>query len=111
MERIEDILYKIHKTSYYFTVGAFTSYGSSALLFGICICLVFVTGAYVESPMLMIMGLFGPFIEAKAIVAVYEEGRRLAKQRKYRENIRREIRQIESHRESQIWFGERYMAG
>ncbi len=61
--------------------------------------------------MLMIMGLFGPFIEAKAIVAVYEEGRRLAKQRKYRENIRREIRQRESHRESQIWFGERYMAG
>ena len=98
MERIEDILYKIHKTSYYFTVGAFTSYGSSALLFGICICLVFVTGAYVESPMLMIMGLFGPFIEAKAIVAVYEEGRRLAKQHRRRER-------------QQIYFRKRYLAG
>ena len=82
MERANDILYKIHKTSYYFTVGAFTSYGAAALLYGICICLVFVTGAYVESPMLMITGLSGPFFEAKAIVEVYEEGRKLVRKRK-----------------------------
>ena len=85
MERTNDILYKIHRTSYYFTVGAFTSYGSAALAFGICMCLIFVTGAYTESLMLMVMGIFGPFIEARAIVEVYEEGRRLVRMRRERE--------------------------
>ena len=84
MEKVDSILYRFHKKSYYFTVGAFTSYGATALLFGISICLIFVTGAYVESPMLMIMGLMGPFIEAKAIVAVYEEGRKIVKYRRRR---------------------------
>lgn len=82
MNKINDILYKIHKTSYYFSVGAFTSYGFSALTFGICICLVFVTGAYTESIMLLFMGFFGPFVEAKAIVEVYKEGKRIVKKRR-----------------------------
>lgn len=82
MNKINEILYKIHRTSYYFSVGAFTSYGFSALLFGICICLVFVTGAYTESIMLLFMGFFGPFVEAKAIVEVYKEGKRLVRKQK-----------------------------
>lgn len=98
MERVEDILYKIHKANYYFSVGAFTTYGSSALLFGICLCLIFVTGAYIESPLLLFMGFFGPFAEAKAIVAVHDEGRRLVKQRRFRER-------------HQIYFRKNYIAG
>ena len=82
MNKINEILYKIHRTSYYFSVGAFTSYGFSVLLFGICICLVFVTGAYTESIMLLFMGFFGPFVEAKAIVEVYKEGKRLVRKQK-----------------------------
>ncbi len=82
MERVNNMLYKIHKTSYLFTVGAFTSYGAAALLYGICICIVFVTGAYIESPMLMIIGLSGPFFEAKAIVEVYEEGKKIVRRRR-----------------------------
>lgn len=91
MERLNDIIYKIHRTSYYFMVGAFTSYGASALAFGICICLVFVTGAYTESLMLMIMGLFGPFLEARAIVEVYKEGKKLVRNRRIRNYSKREL--------------------
>lgn len=91
MERLNDIIYKIHRTSYYFMVGAFTSYGASALAFGICICLVFVTGAYTESLMLMIMGLFGPFLEARAIVEVYKEGKKLVRKRRIRNYSKREL--------------------
>lgn len=82
MERVNEILYKIHKTNYFFTVGAFTSYGAAALLYGICLCIIFVTGAYIESPMLMVIGFFGPFFEARAIVEVYKEGKRLVRKRK-----------------------------
>jgi hypothetical protein len=82
MSKINEFLYKIHRTSYYFTVGAFTSYGASALMFGICICLIFVTGAYTESLMMLFMGFFGPFVEAKAIVEVYKEGRRIVRKRR-----------------------------
>ena len=76
MERINDILYRMHKTSYYFMMGAFTSYGASDLALGICLCIIFVTGAYTESLLLVIMGIFGPFVEARAIVEVYDEGRK-----------------------------------
>ena len=85
MERINDILYRMHKTSYYFMMGAFTSYGASALALGICLCIIFVTGAYTESLLLVIMGIFGPFVEARAIVEVYDEGRKLARRRRIRE--------------------------
>ena len=85
MERINDILYRMHKTSYYFMMGAFTSYGATALALGICLCVIFVTGAYTESLLLVIMGIFGPFVEARAIVEVYDEGRKLARRRRIRE--------------------------
>ena len=103
MERVDNILYKIHKTSYFFTVGAFTSYGAAALLYGIIVCTVFVIGAYAESPMLMIIGLSGPFFEAKAIVEVYKEGKRLVRKHKSME-------QMSIYERNDVYTYERYAA-